>query len=195
MTENNSTNVWATFESLLEQIETEIDIVDQAGIEAFEGKDYDGVRDALHYSDQIRAFRDRVMALCDDWEKLERVQAPGSVGGEETSATEQASSARLAGGVRTPEQAFYRPILKVLKDLGGSAQASDVLGKLEPAMKDVLREVDYEPLPSGEIRWRKTANFAHDTMARRNLLKPNSPRGIWEMGDYAHLYLPRETDW
>ena len=194
MTENNSNNVRATFEKLLEKIETEVDIVDQAGVEAFEGKDYDGIRDALHYSDQIRAFRDRVMALCDDWEKLERVQTSGSAGEEETSATEQGSPGRLPGGVRTPEQVFYRPILKVLKDLGGSAQASDVLGKLEPAMRDVLREADYEPLPSGEICWRKTANFAHDTMARRNLLKPNSPRGIWEMGEYAHLYLPREID-
>jgi len=89
---------------------------------------------------------------------------------------------RLPRGLRTPMGDYYQPILQALNESGGSAKVNDVLERVEQLMKDVLREVDYEPLASdGMLRWRKTAQWARDAMVREGLLKSNSPRGIWEI--------------
>jgi len=90
---------------------------------------------------------------------------------------------RLPRGLRTPMGDYYQPILQALNESGGSAKVSDVLERVEQLMQDVLREVDYEPLPSNAEmpRWRNTAQWARDAMVREGLLKSNSPRGIWEI--------------
>ena len=95
---------------------------------------------------------------------------------------QQQNAARLQRGQRTPEKAYYQPILKALEELGGSATMSDVLKKVEQSMKEVLKSVDYDQLNSNtDIRWRNTAQFARNTMVRKGLLKSNSPRGRWEI--------------
>lgn len=90
---------------------------------------------------------------------------------------------RLQRGLRTPEIAFFQPILKALIELNGSAEMDDVLEKVGQSMKGVLRQVDFEPLASGTemLRWRNTAKWARNTMREEGLLKSNSPQGIWEI--------------
>lgn len=63
------------------------------------------------------------------------------------------SRKRLPRGNGTPQPDFFQPILETLVDLGGSGQVREILTGVRGRMDGVLREVDYEPLPSkGEPR-------------------------------------------
>lgn len=188
------TDVFAAFEILLEEIETEMDLLNKVGATAFEESDYDGVREAFERAGQIKAFREKIVALREDWETLAGTPTQRANVEKEVLSVEQGFPSRLPRGSRTPEQAFYQSILKILNELGGSAKASDVLERLGPTMKERLKEVDYQPIRSGEIRWRKAANFARDTMVKKGLLKSGSPRGIWELSDFGHMELSKEAN-
>ncbi len=87
--------------------------------------------------------------------------------------------------MRTPDKAFVLPLLQVLIDVGGSGKAAEVLERLGKLMKPVLKDVDFDPLASDakNLRWRNTAQWARNMMVRDGLLKPDSPRGVWEITD------------
>lgn len=92
------------------------------------------------------------------------------------------SISRIARGTKTQQKAFREPILKTLYELGGSAEVSKVLERVEVLMKNVLKDVDYQLLPDGKtFRWRNTAEWERHDMVRDGLLSKNSPRGIWEL--------------
>ena len=90
---------------------------------------------------------------------------------------------KLSKGLKTPEGAYRRPILEALYELGGRASVGDVLEVVEKKMK--LTEVDYQTVPSGEIRWSNTAKWERRTLVENGLLKSKSecPKGIWELSD------------
>lgn len=89
---------------------------------------------------------------------------------------------RTTKGDRTPRQVFRIPILEVLMELGGKGEVDEILKKLEIRMKEFLKPVDYEKLPSGVmIRWRNTAQWERYVMVQDGLLRSDSPRGIWEI--------------
>jgi restriction system protein len=193
MVKNNPSNVSAAFEILLEEIEAEIDFINKVGSRAFEERDYDNARDALDRANQITAFRDKVVFLRKEWGTFAEVQNDGER--EEIIHAERRNLGRLQRGMRTPETAFYQPILKALVDLGGSSKMGEVQARLETMMKGVLTAVDYEPLASDTemLRWRNTAQWARYSMVKEGLLKPNSPRGVWEITEAGRKALTKET--
>jgi len=192
MIKNNPTNVAAAFEILLEEIETEIDFTNRVGSRAFEARDYDRAREALEQAAQLTAYRDKLAAFRREWDRL----VP--VADEETEDTETTESRRNLGrlrrGLRTPEDAYYRPILRVLERRGGSGQVGDVLEEVREEMKEILRDVDFEPLASDphNPRWRNAAQWARNSMVNEGLLKSGSPRGVWEITEKGREYL-KET--
>lgn len=103
----------------------------------------------------------------------------------------EAEADHLPRGRRTPVGDYYQSILQALNESGGSARVNDVLERVEQLMKGVLREIDYEPLPSNTemLRWRNTAQWARDAMVKEGLLKSNSPRGIWEITEAGRMPL------
>ncbi len=175
--------MFAAFEILLEEVETEIDSINKIGARAFEERDYDNARDALDRANQITAYRDKVVSLRKEWEMLEAAAVLDDSEHKEIIHAEQRNLGRLQRGMRTPEAAFCQPILKILVSLGGSSKIGDVMTKLEPLMKGVLKTVDYEPLASDPEmpRWRNTAQWARHSMVKEGLLKQNSPYGVWEI--------------
>jgi restriction system protein len=183
MARDNSTNVDAAFDILLEQIEAEIDLVNRAGAQAFESRDYEVARSTLERVGLLMAFRDRTVALRREWETLAVSQTDEAEGSEEQ--IQRRDLGRLRRGLRTPEQAYYRPILQVLVELGGRAQMGSILDRVGEVMEGVLREVDYQPLASDPDlpRWRNAAQFARYSMVQDGLLRNDSPRGIWEITD------------
>jgi hypothetical protein len=99
---------------------------------------------------------------------------------------------RLKRGLRTPETAFYAPILQALHELGGTARTADVVKRVGEFMADVLSPDDREPLPStGVTRWENTTQFARYSMVRGGLLKPGSPRGTWAISAKGIEHLQR----
>lgn len=185
MTEEYSTDVSGAFELLLEEIEAEIDLISKVGVKAFERSDYNIARESAERANQTTLLRDKVVALRKEWETL--IASHETDQTEKTIRAEQHYPGRLQRGVRTPESAYYLPILKVLSDLGGSARMNDVLERVEQAMKGKLKQVDYGRLDSTlDLRWRNTAQWARNSLAKEGLLKQDSPRGIWEISEAGH---------
>jgi hypothetical protein len=99
---------------------------------------------------------------------------------------------KLKRGLRTPETAFYAPILQALDELGGTARTADVVKRVGEFMADDLSPDDREPLPStGLPRWENTSQFARYSMVRGGLLKPDSPRGTWAISAKGIEHLKR----
>ncbi len=178
MIENNPSNVSSGFEMLMEEVEAEIDFFTRIGSRAFESRDFSKVDEARTKAEQITAFRDKVAALRKEWESVS-----GSEAEDEDTRAERRNLGRLRKGQRTPEAAYYLPILKALVELGGSAKMRTVLDKVHKAMKPVLKDVDHEPLASDPEmpRWRNSAQWARNTMRQEGLLKADSPHGTWEI--------------
>ena len=191
MIENNPSNVSSAFGMLLEEIEAEIDFVNGVGSKAFEGRDYDKAKEALERSGALTAFRDRVAALRKEWEEM---AAAAERDEDEETRAQPRNLEKLRKGVRTPESAYYRPILQVLDQMGGSGKVADVLERVGQIMKPVLKKVDCDPLASGpdNPRWRNAAQWARNSMIRDGLLKGDSPRGVWEISDKGREMLKEQ---
>ncbi len=88
--------------------------------------------------------------------------------------------ARDLAGMSQPE---FRPyILRALAKLGGRARVEEVLEHVEKMVKPFLSPEDLEPVPSGkELRWHNKLRWERFNMVQEGLLRPKSPRGIWEL--------------
>ena len=180
MIENNPSNVSSAFEMLLEEVEAEIDFFNNVGSRAFENRDYDRAEDVLKRAGILTSFRDRVAVLRKEWEELATTAEREE---DEETRAQHRNLGKLRKGLRTPESAYYQPILRVLEKMGGSGKVADVLDCVKETMKPVLKDIDYEPLASGpdNPRWRNAAQWARNSMVKEGLLKGNSPRGVWEI--------------
>jgi len=193
MIENNPTNVEAAFEVLLEEIEAEIDFVTNIGSKSFEKRDFDRAREALEHAGKLTAFRDKTATLRKEWLTISELEVDEE---EQRERTERQNLGRLQRGVRTREEAYYKPILQALDEMGDSGQVKDVLDRVGEIMKPVLKDVDYEPLASdpNNLRWRNAAQWARNSMVNEGFLKSDSPRGVWEMSDKGRKLLTEEVD-
>jgi Mrr N-terminal domain len=98
---------------------------------------------------------------------------------------------RAAPGSILPEGEYWRPILSILEQAGGSAPAGAVIDSLEQRLRGRLMPRDEETLAMGEVRWRNRARFARLRMIEQGLLSKESPRGIWEITDSGRAHLER----
>jgi len=104
-------------------------------------------------------------------------------------------STRAPKGVQTPIEAFRIPILQVLRQLGGKGTTEEVLEKVENELRDVLKPIDYDYIPSGAmIRWRKSAQWERFKMKNDGLLRSDSPTGIWEITEKGREYLEKNQE-
>ena len=192
MIENNPTNVLSAFEMLLEEVEAEIDFVNGVGAKAFEGRDYSSAKEALERAGALATFRDRIAALRKEWSQMAAVAERDE---DEETREQRRNLGKLRKGVRTPEAAYYVPILKVLDQMGGSGKVADVLERVGELMKPVLKDVDYAPLASGpeNPRWRNAAQWARNSMVHEGLLKADSPRGVWQISEQGRAMLAEST--
>jgi len=181
--------VHAAFEILLEEIEAVADALNESGAEAFRAGDYEKARQAIEEATRLAEFREKVKALQREWASF---HAKGVKPGKRKA--KPRAKGRLPRGLRTPEDAFRRPILEALVELGGSAPIGDVLKRVEAKMKNVLNEFDWQPLPSSpdSIRWKNTAQWCRNTLVREGLMKSDSPYGIWEISDTGRKWLKDE---
>lgn len=175
--------VHVAFEIVLEEIEQVANAVHEAGATALLSGRYDETEAALDYAKRLAEFRERVKSLQAEWDRLVG-SGPMPVQRSTTKPRRRRHPA-LARGLRTPESQFRRPILEALAELGGRASIDAVLACLEQKMRDVLNEYDRQPLPSTphELRWQNTAAWCRYTLVQEGLLRPDSPRGIWELSD------------
>ncbi len=176
------------FEILLEEIEAVANALNEAGAEAFRAGDYDKARSLIEEATRLAEFREKVKALQKEWLGL-FARVP-----RQKRQTGQKAKRRLPRGLRTPEDAFRRPILEALVELGGRAPIGEVLNRVEQKMEGVLNRYDYESLPSDprSPRWRNTAQWCRNTLVREGLMKSDSPHGIWEIAEEGQKWLMRQ---
>ncbi|WP_369017266.1 winged helix-turn-helix domain-containing protein [Thermatribacter velox] len=182
--------VHVAFEILLEEIETVANAFNDAGAEAFRAGDYERARQAIEEATRLAEFREKVKALQREWAAF---SAKG-IKRAKRKATRRAKG-RLPRGLRTSEDAFRRPILEALVELGGSARIGEVLERVEAKMKHVLNEYDWQPLPSepNSVRWKNTAQWCRNTLVREGLMKSDSPHGIWEISEAGRKWLKNKS--
>jgi restriction system protein len=190
MKQNVPTNVTAAFELLLEEIEEEIELVNQAGAKAFVEGQYDRVDAARQQAGALTAYRRKLVELRREWQTLSTAFDVAADEDEQQKASRR-DLGRLQRGVRTPEETFRRPILQVLADLGGSGKVRDVLTQVEKMVRAELSEADYQHLPStpNTPRWYNTAQWARNSMVQEGLLRDDSPRGTWEISEAGRRFL------
>ncbi len=103
---------------------------------------------------------------------------------------------KLPMGLRTPREAYLRPILEAVLELGGSAHVAEVLKVVEQKMKPLLNDVDYQKLSSGgSIRWENTANWARYYLVQEGLLASDSEsgRGVWRITEQGKKWLSEQS--
>lgn len=94
---------------------------------------------------------------------------------------------------KTPERAYYRPILEALVEMGGHGETAKVVDRVGEMMAGQLNDFDQKVLPSGrDLRWRNTAEWARNTMVKKGWLKTGSPYGVWEIAEQGLTWLEEE---
>ncbi|MBC8275206.1 MAG: winged helix-turn-helix domain-containing protein [Chloroflexi bacterium] len=168
--------VSAAFEIVLEEVETVVDSLNLDGAGAFQKGDYDTARGLIEIATRLTEFRGKVRNLQKEWENLFSARIPRKP-------SRRKRTSRLDRGLRTPEDAYRRPILETLIELGGSASVGKVLDSVEEKMKASLNTYDRQPLPSAPHtpRWRNNAQWCRNTLVQEGLLKADSPWGMWEI--------------
>lgn len=190
MIETKVTTVFAAFETLLEEIESEIEETNNEGAVAFQRGSYERVDAARERAKQLTGFREQIASLREEWKHLTAAESSKMPTGDISTSVERRNLGRLQRGLRTPEEKFYRPVLLALVEFGGSGRTSDVLTRVEHIMRNELKPVDYEPLNSGGApRWYNTGQWARDYMVKQGLMTATSPHGIWEISDAGRSYL------
>lgn len=102
---------------------------------------------------------------------------------------------RTRRGEKTPQDTYIIPILESIIESGGEGRANNILSMVEQKIKGILKDVDYELLPSGaDIRWRNTAKWVKSAMKNQGLLKSGSPHGIWEISEKGREYYEQNKE-
>jgi hypothetical protein len=177
------------FEILLEEIELVANVLNDDGAKAFQAGNYEAARRAIEEATRLAEFREKVKTLQKEWASL-IIAKP-----QRQPNTRRIGKGRLPRGLRTPEDAFRRPILEALVELGGRAPIGEVLDLVGKKIKSQLTKYDFEPLPSDpkSIRWRNTAQWCRNSLVREGLMRSDSPHGIWEISEAGRRALQNEN--
>lgn len=79
--------------------------------------------------------------------------------------------------------AFELPILRALREQGGTARRGEVRAAVLSEVAGLLGEFDRQPLPSGEPRWEARFDKARSNLREAGCLRADSPRGVWELAE------------
>ena len=181
-------SVDAAFAMLLDEIERLVHSINATGAEAFQQGRRCEVEQLHAQAKAVEEFQQRITALRKEWDVMSSKLSAAT-----REPPPKTKLERLKKGMRAPEEAYYIPILRSLEEMGGSGKTADVCDAVYRKMKDVLKPLDFEPLPSSprELRWRNAAKWARHGMVKKGLLSDDSPRGIWEITDKGREYLRR----
>lgn len=182
-TQNATGSVQTALDMVNEELVGLIDRARDEGARAFRAGNtatFDKIKEQCQ---AFEGFQERFNALYAEWRALARGRR------KRRKTKRQAGGPRASRGELLLERAYVFPILQVLKDAGGSADARPVLAGVGRIVGNRLCAKDKEPLTTGQIRWENRAHWVRKYLVRAGLLSPNSPRGVWEITPQglAHL--------
>ncbi|MDE0043734.1 MAG: type I restriction enzyme HsdR N-terminal domain-containing protein [Candidatus Poribacteria bacterium] len=88
-----------------------------------------------------------------------------------------------------PRQRYCLPLLRALKDLGGTAPTGEVLERVEQLMEGELRPIDRLQQPNGQVYWINRVHNMRRALVDRGLMNEDTQRGIWEISEEGCEYL------
>ena len=182
-----------TIDFLLGQLDAIIPELNKQGAQLMQEKKYDQARQIIAKAEAVVAFQGKVSALREEWLKL-AVSATKKSEKKEKPVSRKMTT-MLKKGLRTPNDAFFLPILQALVKLGGSGRVQAVLDVVEEIMGDQLNKYDYQSIPSNPkiLRWRNNAQWARLKLVQEGLLADDSPRGIWEITEAGRQRVREEN--
>jgi len=219
MIQHNAQNVLAAFDVLIEEMENALRSIHKGGADALETGNYERAQTAIEHARRVMLMSEKIASLKGEWRDVagafsvqkdpeQHTPPAASVQRQTRMHTVPAKphpvvrhevpqpvgrliAGRIRKGLRTPEPAFFRPILQALSDLGGSAKRSDIFNVLEHSMRDVFKPIDYQTLSSEaeQMRWQNSAQWARNLMVKDGLLQQDSPVGIWEITEKGRAFL------
>lgn len=160
------------------------------GAKAMQKGDFDTATSVIDFARRLLAFRGRVGALEKEWAELEAMRDAASPAVQEI--VSKRFFGRRGSGEITPQQAYCRPLLEVLVEMGGSGRTRDVLDRLGEKMKGTLKPKDFEKHKSEaqQIRWRNAAQWARNLMVNTDgRMKKGTASGRWEISDKGRAWL------
>jgi Mrr N-terminal domain len=86
----------------------------------------------------------------------------------------------------TPQKDFRRPLMQVIRDLGGRATTSKVRPALLKIIQSDLLDGDYYHVSSGDERWWNAACWERKDLVEEGLFERNSPRGVWALSEAGY---------
>jgi len=182
--------IMTAFEQILEELEDARNLLaDQITSHATQQR-FDEVVALGQQGTQLESFRQQVGQLRDQWhQQFATLQPPAPP------ATPVVAPKRRNHGLRTPQHAYYRPILQVLVDAGGSARAANVIAQVYHHVQHVLNAYDHEPLPSNpkETRWANAVAWARNDLRELGFIASGSPQGVWEITSAGRAWLADES--
>lgn len=186
MVEQNEVN--EAFDLLIKEIENFIQSLKKEVKEFTDLNQYEKAKTIIGKIQEIEGFKNKVIFLQKEWQKIFALEPKNKLKITKERGT---SSKKLKKGLKTPDRAYFKPILESLVELGGKAKMKEVLDRVYEKMKDVLNDYDKEYLNSGCIRWENTAQWARNTMVKEGLLSSDSEWGVWEITDEGKKFLEK----
>lgn len=172
------------FKALKGQINHEIDHVKNASQELMQTNHFAEARKLAEKGEKLMALKEEINRLNRKWRQYfpQVEMLPGIEGGDEQTP-----------GKRTPQGAYYIPILQALVEKNGRGRTREIVNRVGEMMAGILNEYDQERLATGNRpRWRNTAEWARNDLREKGLIKSGSPHGIWEISEAGREYLKRQ---
>lgn len=190
----NTKEVVPAFDMLLDELDAIIPELNNQGAQLMQEKKYDQARAIIAKAEAVIAFEAKVSVLREEWLKM--AVPPTKKPDKKKKPVSRKITKMLKQGLRTPNEAFFLPILQALVQLGGSGRVQAVLEVVEEIMGDQLNKYDYQSIPSDPkiIRWRNNANWARWKLVQEGFLANDSPRGIWEITDAGRQRVREEEN-
>ncbi len=172
--------------TLEEAVRSSLEAAKAQGAKAFEAGQFERAKQAADEGKIIEAFIEEVSRLKRRWENLQNVSQESSRSME--APVLQGSSAQARDPLNL--ESLIQSVLRVLEDLGGTAQRDDVLERLEQHILERQASVNggspENGLPAG---WEETLVTVQKMMLKRGLLHARPQRGIWQITPQGRLLL------
>lgn len=179
-------NVSEAIQALEQAVRSSLEAAKAQGAEAFGAGEFERAKQAADEGKTIEAFVEEVARLKRRWENLQHVSKESSQVMESPVHHEVSPSSR---DPLNPEQ-LIQSVLRILEDLGGTAQRDDVLDRLEQVVLEQVRSTNggspNAGIPTG---WQDTLTMVQKMMIKRGLLHAKPQRGVWQITPQGRLML------
>jgi len=179
-------NVNEALQALDDAVRSSLETAKTQGAKAFEAGQFELAKHAADEGKTIEAFVEEVARIKRRWENLQNVSQESNLSIEKP--VHQGSNNR--SNDPTNPEALIQPILRILEDMGGTAQRDDVIERLEQALLEELRLSNEESTGSGLPKgWEEILISSQKIMVKRGLLNARPQRGIWQITPQGRLLL------